>query len=107
MKVTIKEWVPVAVWAWDGCEDEVCGICRVSFDGTCPKCTLPGPECPPVVGKCTHAFHAHCIDQWLRLSHSGGTCPMCRQRFRRRDSPDVDQITPEMSLESEAPVWED
>lgn len=27
-------------------EDEVCGICRVQFDGTCPTCKYPGDDCP-------------------------------------------------------------
>ncbi len=26
-------------------EDDVCGICRVQFDGTCPQCNYPGDEC--------------------------------------------------------------
>ena len=77
MKVTIKEWNAVASWRWDMAEDEVCGICRVQFDGTCPTCKYPGddctlcelqpskPEVDPnptlrmsiVIGKCAHSFH--------------------------------------------------
>lgn len=54
-------------------EDEVCGICRVQFDGTCPTCKYPGDDCPlrgslvavwydsltvlEVIGKCAHSFH--------------------------------------------------
>lgn len=54
-------------------EDEVCGICRVQFDGTCPTCKYPGDDCPLcetpaiqpwkladrsiVIGKCAHSFH--------------------------------------------------
>ncbi|KAK4690335.1 anaphase-promoting complex subunit 11, partial [Lecanoromycetidae sp. Uapishka_2] len=45
MKVTIKEWNAVASWRWDMPEDEVCGICRVQFDGTCPTCKYPGDDC--------------------------------------------------------------
>ena len=45
MKVTIKEWNAVASWRWDMAEDEVCGICRVQFDGTCPTCKYPGDDC--------------------------------------------------------------
>lgn len=26
-------------------EDDVCGICRVQFDGTCPTCKYPGDDC--------------------------------------------------------------
>ena len=52
MKVTIKHWHAVALWRWDtgnSEEDEegdVCGICRVPFEGCCPGCKLPGDDCP-------------------------------------------------------------
>jgi anaphase-promoting complex subunit 11 len=45
MKVVIKQWNGVATWRWDMPEDEVCGICRVQFDGTCPTCKYPGDDC--------------------------------------------------------------
>ena len=45
MKVTIKKWNAVATWRWDIPEDDVCGICQVHFDGTCPACKYPGDEC--------------------------------------------------------------
>ena len=45
MKVTIKEWNAVASWRWDMPEDDLCGICRVQFDATCPTCKYPGDEC--------------------------------------------------------------
>lgn len=45
MKVKIKKWHAVATWRWDMPEDEVCGICRVQFDGTCPTCKFPGDDC--------------------------------------------------------------
>ena len=35
----------MATWRWDMPEDDVCGICRVQFDGTCPTCKYPGDEC--------------------------------------------------------------
>ena len=45
MKVTIKTWNTVATWRWDISEDDVCGICQVHFDGTCPTCRFPGDDC--------------------------------------------------------------
>lgn len=45
MKVTLKEWNAVATWRWDMPDDDVCGICRVQFDGTCPTCKFPGDDC--------------------------------------------------------------
>ncbi|KAL0637546.1 hypothetical protein Q9L58_003435 [Maublancomyces gigas] len=48
MKVKIKAWNAVASWRWDVPEDDVCGICRVQFDGTCPNCRFPGDDCSTV-----------------------------------------------------------
>jgi anaphase-promoting complex subunit 11 len=45
MKVTIRKWNAVATWRWDIPEDDVCGICQVHFDGTCPSCKYPGDDC--------------------------------------------------------------
>ncbi|CDR36336.1 CYFA0S01e00628g1_1 [Cyberlindnera fabianii] len=84
MKVHIKSWKGVATWSWDVPKEEVCGICRVSFDGTCPTCKYPGDECPLVVGECTHRFHVHCISKWLNVETSKNLCPMCRRRFQTK-----------------------
>lgn len=27
-------------------DDDVCGICRIPFDGCCPECKVPGDACP-------------------------------------------------------------
>uniref|UniRef100_A0A060TB97 Anaphase-promoting complex subunit 11 n=1 Tax=Blastobotrys adeninivorans TaxID=409370 RepID=A0A060TB97_BLAAD len=81
MKVVIKEWDAVAFWHWDVPEDEVCGICRIQFDGTCSTCKYPGDECPLINGKCNHSFHMHCLIKWLDMESSHGLCPMCRQTF--------------------------
>ncbi|CAI2166288.1 14571_t:CDS:2 [Funneliformis geosporum] len=45
MKVKVKGWHGVAVWRWDVPNEEVCGICRVPFDGCCPTCKTPGDDC--------------------------------------------------------------
>jgi len=45
MKVKIKTWNAVATWRWDIPDDDVCGICQVHFDGTCPTCKYPGDDC--------------------------------------------------------------
>ncbi|GME95359.1 hypothetical protein B5S28_g1699 [[Candida] boidinii] len=81
MKVTLNNWYAVYSWQWDVPDDELCGICRVSFDGTCPTCKYPGDGCPLVIGECQHAFHMHCIWKWLETETSKGLCPMCRQTF--------------------------
>lgn len=60
MKVHIKRWHAIAQWRWDtGAPDatdgdgdgedndgDVCGICRVPYEGCCPACKMPGDDCP-------------------------------------------------------------
>ena len=54
MKVVVKRWHAVAQWRWDtgnpeqddDTEGDVCGICRVPFEGCCPSCKMPGDDCP-------------------------------------------------------------
>ncbi|CAL9735341.1 hypothetical protein MOSE0_H03686 [Monosporozyma servazzii] len=66
---------------YDDDENNVCGICRANYNGTCPTCKIPGDSCPLVIGKCKHYFHYHCIIRWLKTPHSKCLCPMCRRRF--------------------------
>ncbi|KAG5946541.1 hypothetical protein E4U60_003998 [Claviceps pazoutovae] len=86
MKVTIKEWNTVATWRWDIPEDDVCGICQIHFDGTCPTCKYPGDDCSLLSGKCGHNFHMHCIMEWIKQEAARGQCPMCRQSRWTSDS---------------------
>ncbi|KAK3935458.1 anaphase-promoting complex subunit 11 RING-H2 finger-domain-containing protein [Diplogelasinospora grovesii] len=81
MRVNIVMWNAVATWRWDLPEDDVCGICQVHFDGTCPTCKYPGDDCSILSGKCGHNFHMHCILQWIKQDSAKGQCPMCRQKF--------------------------
>lgn len=66
---------------YDDDENNVCGICRANYNGTCPTCKIPGDSCPLVIGRCKHYFHYHCIIRWLKTPHSKCLCPMCRRRF--------------------------
>ncbi|KAK6198475.1 ubiquitin-protein ligase anaphase promoting complex [Scheffersomyces amazonensis] len=97
MKVKIVEWHGFSTWHWNLVSDnngssseyidELCGICRVAFDGTCPNCRYPGDECPIVLGAgCSHNFHLHCIIKWLEQNTSKGLCPMCRQVFTYKET---------------------
>lgn len=59
MKVTIKSVTAVAAWRWDVREDdELCGICRVDYDATCPTCKFPGDGCPLGLFLLSFVFHA-------------------------------------------------
>ncbi|KAF8717614.1 hypothetical protein AX14_012098 [Amanita brunnescens Koide BX004] len=96
MKVIVKHWNAVAQWRWDvgkeadsanvnkgNPEDEeegdVCGICRVPFEGCCPSCKMPGDDCPLIWGECTHIFHMHCLLKWIGTAASKQQCPMDRR----------------------------
>lgn len=82
MKVTVHKTTPVCVWTWPQLEAaDVCGICREEFEKTCPACWRPGAACPPITGDCSHSFHKHCIEKWLRQYSTENSCPMCRQVF--------------------------
>lgn len=45
MKVKITSWNSIATWRWDVPEEDVCGICQIHYDGTCPSCKYPGDDC--------------------------------------------------------------
>ncbi|KAG6329850.1 hypothetical protein ID866_9240 [Astraeus odoratus] len=86
MKVHIKHWSAVAQWRWNtGTENDpddegdVCGICRVPYEGCCPTCKMPGDDCPLIWGECSHIFHMHCLLKWLGTTASKQQCPMDRR----------------------------
>ncbi|CAD5177026.1 unnamed protein product [Musa acuminata subsp. malaccensis] len=54
-----------------------CAVCLCEFEADDKLRLLP---------KCSHAFHAQCIDTWL-LSHS--TCPLCRRSLLSDFSPTI------------------
>ncbi|KAJ0416936.1 anaphase-promoting complex subunit 11 RING-H2 finger-domain-containing protein [Aspergillus carlsbadensis] len=95
MKVTLKEWNAVATWRWDMPDDEVCGICRVQFDGTCPTCKFPGDDCSLLLGKCGHSFHM-LAPSIMSLPKPSPPLPLSsspsKQSFRRPSRPhSIDQ----------------
>ncbi|KAI1812586.1 anaphase-promoting complex subunit 11 RING-H2 finger-domain-containing protein [Poronia punctata] len=105
MKVKIRNWNAVATWRWDLPEDDVCGICQVHFDGTCPTCKYPGDDCSLLSGKCGHNFHMHCIMEWIKQDSAKGQCPMCRQKFEWTDvGGRQQQPQPESHMQTEAGV---
>src|ERR1700677_1108556 len=107
MKITVKRWHAIAQWQWDtgktddngDAEEDVCGICRIPFEGCCPTCKVPGDDCPLskspraicqlrvaidapnllVWGECSHVFHMHCLLKWIGTAASKQQCPMDRR----------------------------
>ncbi|KAF8976507.1 RING/U-box [Cyathus striatus] len=76
MKVTVKQGDA------DSEEGDVCGICRVPYEGCCPSCKMPGDDCPLIWGQCTHVFHMHCLLKWLATTASKQQCPMDRRPWQ-------------------------
>jgi len=64
---------------------EACPICLVEF--------VHGEEiqCPPA---CHHAYHTHCLTQWLDSTSSKQVCPCCRQPLMVKKHDDTRQNTP-------------
>lgn len=73
VSIKIKKIYASYSWRWN-IEDEMCGICQSGFDQMCTDCKHP-TECPPCIGTCLHAYHQHCLQNWLENSK---VCPMCR-----------------------------
>ncbi|KAJ8330407.1 hypothetical protein BDV3_003110 [Batrachochytrium dendrobatidis] len=79
LQITIHNWRSVAEWRWAVVpdDDDVCAICMNPYESCCPKCKLPGDDCPLVIGVCTHVFHIHCIEEWIE-TNDPPTCPKDR-----------------------------
>ena len=54
------------------------GVAAASHeDGGAPASAPFAPaRCHISVGECSHAFHAHCLEGWLRAGHRA--CPLCQ-----------------------------
>jgi RING-box protein 1 len=59
------------------CFNEDCGICKESNDSLCINCNISGnANCSKVIGKCGHAYHGHCLNEWLKMRR---VCPLDNQ----------------------------
>ena len=73
-RIKVKKVRMVAVWSLDMIVDK-CAICRNYIMDICIECQTEEKvmECRVAWGACNHAFHAHCISQWLK---SKKICPL-------------------------------
>eukprot|EP01068_Selenidium_serpulae_P007710 Selendium_serpulae@DN4785_c0_g1_i1.p1 len=80
----VTKWSGVALWSWD-LECETCSICRTHLMEKCIGCAAPEKQnidpsgsdrCEVAWGRCSHAFHFHCISRWLEQRN---VCPLDNQ----------------------------
>jgi len=59
--------------------NEECPICRNNVLEQCSDCNNDqNIECISVIGKCSHVYHLHCIDKWLKKNNS---CPLDNSKW--------------------------
>jgi len=65
-------------WNLNVINDE-CPICRNNVLDQCSDCNNDKTlECISVMGECSHVYHLHCINKWLKKNHS---CPLDNSRW--------------------------
>eukprot|EP00007_Cunea_sp_BSH-02190019_P000587 CAMPEP_0174240170 /NCGR_PEP_ID=MMETSP0417-20130205/17736_1 /TAXON_ID=242541 /ORGANISM="Mayorella sp, Strain BSH-02190019" /LENGTH=148 /DNA_ID=CAMNT_0015319211 /DNA_START=33 /DNA_END=475 /DNA_ORIENTATION=+ len=111
MEIQINSYHGVAKWHWV-VADDTCGICRMPFDGCCTDCHLPGDDCPPVWGRCNHAFHMHCILRWIQSQSQNQEsqpprCCMCRRVWEFRSAHEEEDSAAAPPLSGEQQIADD
>jgi RING-box protein 1 len=88
-RVQLKLLSPVATWSWVLNADS-CSICRTSLTAICMKCqtksTGGNTKCSVSWGKCGHAFHTHCIDDWTKTRQ---VCPIDELAWTHQQTADI------------------
>jgi E3 ubiquitin-protein ligase RBX1 len=80
----LRKWCPVAVWTYRIDNQDQCPICLSALEDVCIECRVDAAAkdaCVQALGACNHAYHAHCINKYLRSKEGDGAlpaCPLCR-----------------------------
>jgi hypothetical protein len=64
------------------CFNEDCSICKESNDNPCINCSVSGnTNCNKIIGTCGHAYHEHCLVEWLKLRR---VCPLDNKVWQQK-----------------------
>eukprot|EP00792_Barthelona_sp_PAP020_P009119 TRINITY_DN3272_c0_g3_i2.p1 TRINITY_DN3272_c0_g3~~TRINITY_DN3272_c0_g3_i2.p1 ORF type:complete len:103 (-),score=24.70 TRINITY_DN3272_c0_g3_i2:186-494(-) len=77
----VVQWNTVAVWHYYFAQ-EGCAICQGQLHDVCPYADQNVDPCSILVGNCKHAYHKHCLNNWLK---NDSRCPMCSAPFEVAD----------------------
>lgn len=60
--------------------ETICAYCRNDLDDLCNFCINSKNDCicKTVIGVCSHEYHQHCIDSWIKRVPM---CPLCKSKW--------------------------
>ena len=66
--------------------NELCPICKLDVFNKCFDCLNNDIDCVSVMGCCSHVFHFHCIDKWLKTRN---VCPLDNTVWNYKKNNDI------------------
>lgn len=84
VELKLKNVKKVRVWEYEEIPGK-CLVCYFSLSFMCEGCTdahSTGENwetCTATIGKCSHAFHSHCLDKLFKSFNY--LCPLCRKEW--------------------------
>ena len=60
--------------------NEECPICRNNILECCVECpNIENSECISIIGECSHVYHLHCIEKWIKTKN---VCPLDNKKWQ-------------------------
>lgn len=64
--------------------NETCHICQIHLEKRCNTCSINNViSCKVIIGQCHHAFHEHCMKEWLIKNNN---CPVDSSYWKERST---------------------